>query len=296
MIINKANLSALFTGYKANFQDAFAQAQPEWSQFATQVPSSTSSNLYPFLGEFPQLREWIGDRQVKNLAAHDYTITNKTYEGTVDVSRESIEDDEYNVYGPAFQGMGYAAATHPDEVLYTLLAAGASELCYDGQFFFDTDHPTPGMSSSTTANYDSTGGGNLWMLLDTRRPLKPMIYQQRREYAFKYFTSPNDESVFTTNKFKFGVDGRMNGGFGLWQLAYGSLNTINSTNFETYVTAMMGLKSDEGRPLSVRPNILLCGPSNWSAARDLFETQFLASGATNPNYQAVKVMVTPYLT
>jgi len=59
---------------------------------------------------------------------------------------------------------------------------------------------------------------------------------------------------------------------------------------------MMSLKSDEGRPLGIRPNLLLCGPSNRAAARSLIDTEKLASGADNPNFKEVEVLVTPYLT
>lgn len=293
MIINTQNLSALFTSYRAAFQDGFNRATPEWDQIATLVPSSTTSNLYAFLGQFPKMREWVGDRIIKNLAAHDYTVTNKEFESTIGVPKPQIEDDTFGVFTPLFAEMGYAAATHPDEVVYDLLKLGASELAYDGQFYFDTDHPENG---GTVSNYDATGGGNLWMLLDTRRPLKPMIFQKRQEYNFQSFRSMSDEHVFRFNEYMYGVDARVNAGFGLWQLAYGSLNTLDATNFDAYVQAMMERKSDEGRPLGVRPNLLVCGPSRRAAARSLIETQFLSDGSSNPNFKAVEVLVTPYLT
>jgi phage major head subunit gpT-like protein len=170
-------------------------------------------------------------------------------------------------------------------------------LCYDGQFFFDTDHPVIADGVATTKdNYDATGAGNLWVLMDTRRPLKPLIFQKRKDYNFQSFNKPTDEHVFMKNEYLYGVDARANAGFGLWQLAYGSLNTLNSTNFDAYVTKMMQLRSDEDKPLGIRPNLLVCGPSNRAAARALIETQFLAGGANNPNFQEVEVLVTPFLT
>ena len=296
MIINKANLVTLFRSYSALFQSAFAGADSSWAQVATLVPSSTEANLYAFLGQFPRLREWIGDRVIKNMATHDYTVTNKPFEATVSVGRDALDDDTYGVYGPLMEEMGFAAKTHPDELVYTLLASGASELCYDGQYFFDTDHPViENGVAATKDNYDSAGGGDLWILMDTKRPIKPMLYQKRRDYAFKAFSNPNDEHVFMKNEYIFGTDGRGSAGFGLWQLAYGSLNTLNSTNFDAYVTKMMQLKSDEDNPLGIRPNLLVVGASNRAAARSLIETERLASGATNPNYKEVEILVVPWL-
>ncbi len=292
MIINTQNLSLLTTGYRASFNTGFRSQAPVYTQLATVIPSTTKTEKYAWLGQFPKLREWIGDRQFKHLAAHNYTIENKTFESSVEVPREDIEDDQYGVYNPLMQEMGYSAATHPDELLFAMLAAATTTTCFDGQYYFDTDHP---VGSSTASNYGG-GGGNLWMLLDTRRPLKPFIFQKRREYHFEAKVSASDESVFKRNKFEFGVDARANCGFGFWQQGYGSKDTLNATNFDAAVAAMMAFRSDEGRPLGINPNLLVCGPSNRAAAKALLEAQVLASGASNTNYKAVDVLVTPHLT
>jgi len=296
MIINTANIAALFLSYKSLFQDAFKDAESSWEKIATLVPSSTESNLYAFLGQFPRLRKWLGARIIKDMAVHNYTVVNEPFESTVGVPKPKIEDDTFGVFSPLMSEMGYAAKTHPDEIVFELLKLGASELCYDGQFFFDTDHPVLTLGvASTVANYDATGAGDLWIAMDTKRPLKPMIFQKRQEYNFVRFNSTNDEHVFMQNEYLFGVDTRVNAGFGLWQLAYGSLNTLDATNWDAIVTAMMQLKSDEDRPLSIRPNLIVVGPGNRAAARALFETSTLANGAANPNFKEVEVLVTPYL-
>lgn len=299
MIINKANLASLFLSYSAAFKDGFNRAPALYQGVATDIPSSSSSNLYAFLGQFPKLREWLGDRQIKNLAAHRYSLVNKPFESTVAVPKPDIEDDQYGVFTPLMAEMGYAAKMHADELIFALLAAGASNLCYDGQNFFDTDHPVivAGVAS-TAVNYDSVAGSNsnLWALLDTRRPLKPMLFQKRQDYNFQQFVSPNDEHVFMKNEYLYGVDNRCNVGFGLWQLAYGSLGDLNATNVQAYVAAMMALKSDEDKPLGIVPNLCVVGPSRWAEARALFEVPTLSGGAANPNFGLCKVLVTPHLT
>ncbi len=296
MILNTANLSTLFQTYNAIFQKAFAGAESSWMKIATEITSTTESQLYAFLGQFPQMREWLGDRLLKNLAAFNYTLTNKDYESTVVVPRNKILDDVFGVFGPMFEEMGRTAKVHPDELLFALLAAGASTLCYDGQFFFDTDHnvTTNGVATSV-ANYDATGAGDLWVVADTSRAIKPLIFQRRAPYTFQSFNKPTDVNVFMRKEFIFGVETRVVPGFGLWQMAYGSLNTLNATNFDAIVTAMMALKSDEDKPLGIRPTILVVGPGNRAAARTLIDTQKLASGADNPNFKEVEVLVTPYL-
>ena len=297
MIIKTANLASLFTSYNAAFQGAFANAETDWEKCASLVPSSSEMNMYAFLGQFPKLRHWVGDRVIKNMAAHDYSVTNLSFESTVGVLRTKMEDDVQGVFTPLFAEMGYAAKLHPDELVFAALAAGATNLCYDGQAFFDASHPTVvDGAASTSSNYTAAGGGNLWALMDTRHPIKPLIWQKRKEYNFQQFNKPTDEHVFKTNEFLYGVDGRGAAAYGLWQMAYGSHGTVNSTNFEAHVTAMMQYKSDEDKPLGIKPNLLVCGPSNWAAARNLIKTPILASGATNPNFDMVDILVSPHLT
>ena len=298
MILNTAGLAALFTAYKANFQGQFDSVVPEWPKIATEIPSGTESNLYAFLGQFPRLREWLGDRIVKNVTAHNYTIANKNFESTVGVPVPKIEDDTYGVFAPLFQDMGYAAKLHPDEILFALAALGHTELCYDGQGFVDDDHPIilPTGLASTYDNYDGAGATALWYLLDVKRPLKPFIYQTRKPYTFQALNQPRDEHVFKRNEYLYGVDARCAVGFGLYQLAFGSLNTLTSTHVDSYVTTMMGQMTDEGKPLGVKPNLILCGPSHRVEARDLVLKEFLAGGENNPNFKEFDLLVTPYLT
>ncbi len=74
MIINQQNLAALFTGYKAAFNTGFRTSEIYWPKLATLVPSSTSVELYAWLGQFPRLREWVGDRVIKSMEAHKYSF------------------------------------------------------------------------------------------------------------------------------------------------------------------------------------------------------------------------------
>ncbi|WP_027364017.1 Mu-like prophage major head subunit gpT family protein [Desulfotruncus alcoholivorax] len=61
-----------------------------------------------------------------------------------------------------------------------------------------------------------------WFLMDTSKPVKPLIFQRRKNPEFTSMDKPNDENVFMRKEFLYGVDSRDNAGYGLWQLAYGS--------------------------------------------------------------------------
>ena len=61
-----------------------------------------------------------------------------------------------------------------------------------------------------------------WFLLCTKRPIKPLIYQQRQKAKFVSKTAETDDNVFMSKQFLYGVDSRGNAGFGFWQMAVGS--------------------------------------------------------------------------
>jgi phage major head subunit gpT-like protein len=236
------------------------------------------------------------------MAAQAYQVQNKLYESTVGVKRTDIEDDNVGIYTPLFSEMGRAAMSHADELVFALLKAGASTLCYDGQNYFDTDHPV-------YANVDGTGDvetvsnmdvpevdpGEPWYLLDTGRALKPLIFQERTKPELDSMTATNDEGVFVRDEYRYGIRYRCNAGFGFWQMAYMSRQTLDAANFGSAMTAMMSTKADGGRPLGIKPSVLVVPPSLRAAAIEIVKNERLANGASNPNFGVVDMVVSPWV-
>ncbi|TRD18388.1 Mu-like prophage major head subunit gpT family protein [Palleronia caenipelagi] len=304
-ILTPGLITNLNTVYRRDFQTAYNAAREAsfFNRVATLVPSGSTSNTYGWLGDAPQLREWIGSRVVKDMKASGYQITNKLYEATVGVPRTAIEDDSLGVYSPLMASMGQSAADHPDRMIAEIIMTGATTLCYDGQNFFDTDHPVAANHDGTGAvtavsNYDNDAGSGdpLWVLLDTTKPLRPFIFQERTrpEFVQKTNAATSDE-VFKTDNFEWGTRYRCNGGYGFWQMAYGSRADLTAASFEAARTKMRKFTADGGRPLGIRPNICLVSPDNESAANRLFKTMVDANGASNPHYNACEVIVTSWL-
>ncbi|WP_434777687.1 Mu-like prophage major head subunit gpT family protein [Neisseria sp. Ec49-e6-T10] len=298
MIITPSVLLALMTGFKTSFQNGLGMANSRYADIATVITSSTKSNTYGWLGQWPAFREWIGDRVFKDMQAHGYTIENKHFESSVAVNRNDIEDDNLGIYKSLFEEMGRASAAFPDEQVFALLAKGISELCYDGQNFFDTDHPVfPNVDGtgtvSTVSNY-YTGTETPWYLLDTSRSLKPLIYQQRKPMTFTAMTDTKDEGVFMRNEYRYGVDGRNNVGFGFWQMAACSKEALTAANFEKVYTTMRSLKADGGRPLGIRPTLLVVPPNLLGAAEDIIKVATI-NGTTNKNFNRVEILETEWL-
>ena len=297
MIITQGTLHTLFLAFNAAFREGFGQAPTDHQRITMMVSSMTATEEYAWLGQWPGLKEWVGERIVRSLIQHEYSIKNKTYESTIGVPRDRIRDDQYGVYTPMFSEMGRATAAHPAELVYQALMDGFDTKCYDGQYFFDTDHPVDQLGDAgTQANRPSTlGSGKPWFLIDTSRAIKPIIHQTREAYDLTRMDDPTDENVFMRREFLYGVDGRCNVGYGLWQLAYGSKQALTAANYAAARVAMHGFQADSGRPLGIMPNLLVVGPSQEQAARELISAERLANGATNVWQGSAEVLMSPWL-
>jgi phage major head subunit gpT-like protein len=298
VLINASSIALLFQGFKGNFNKGLQGAKTHFRDIAMVVPSSTREEKYGWLGQFPKLREWIGDRQVTGLVMHDYAIANKKFELTIAVQRDDIEDDQYNVYAPLMEEMGKSVAEHPDEIIFALLAQGFTTLCYDGQPFFDDEHPIKDHETGNitlVSNFGGDGAQPAWFLLDTTRAIKPMVWQERVPFTFQSLVSDNDEHVFKHDEHLYGIRGRANAGFALWQLAYGSKQALDSSSYAAARLAMRSLRGDEGRPLGIMPNLLVVSPANEAAAREILVAERDSMGATNVWQGSAGLVVSSWL-
>ena len=297
MLINKASLGEIFKNLKTTFNKAFEQTETTWSKIAMLVPSGSSQNDYKWLSNFPRMRKWIGDKNVKALEGHGYTIVNDDWEATIEVDRNDIDDDNLGIYAPQAQTAGWSAKQLPDEIVSDLVNGAFVNKCYDGQYFCDTDHPvgegvtsnkvTAVLSHATLAAAQASFGAartamrkfkdddgrplnimpnvllvppaledtanvlmnndrleygkqnpykgtaevvvdarltsdTAWFLLDTTKPVKPFVYQQRKAPKFVEQTDMSSDNVFMRKKFRYGAEARAAGGYAFWQLCYGS--------------------------------------------------------------------------
>jgi phage major head subunit gpT-like protein len=154
-------LNFLFTEFKGDYDLGFAARKVLWPEVAERIPSKTESNTYGWMAEIPGFREWIGPRVFHNIAARSYQIINKDWENSFEISRNKIEDDQYGIYSKSSRLLGDAAARLWDDLVFEALQKGHLNTCYDGQFFFDTDHPI---------DLDNDAGGTYSNLI-TNKPI-----------------------------------------------------------------------------------------------------------------------------
>ncbi len=88
-----------------------------------------------------------------------------------------LEGDKIGLFKPVFAELDGNAKRHPEELIFGLLKSGFATTTFDGQFFFDTDHPVTAADGSTSIVANTDGGaGALWFLLDTSRAMRPLIW------------------------------------------------------------------------------------------------------------------------
>ncbi|MDL2401257.1 Mu-like prophage major head subunit gpT family protein [Rhizobium mayense] len=296
MDINSSTLRSLFTGLSLAFNARLGSVQTFWNTVAMPVPSSTAMNEYPRLDDLPGIREWIGDRRVHDLSVQTYVIRNRSFENTIGVLRENIEDDQLGVYSNIAAQMGQDAGQFPDLQIFPLLKKGNVTKCYDGQYFFDTDHPGYDENGgATTVSNFTDGAGPAWYLVDDTQVIKPMVWQTRKPFNLVPLQNANDPNVFFNRKFIFGVDGRCNAGFGLWQLAYMSKAALTADNYAAARAAMMSIRKRSGEILNIRPTKLLVPASLEGTARTIVEAALINGGETNVWAKTAEVVVIPYL-
>ena len=156
------------------------------------------------------------------------------------------------------------------------------------------------MGAGTVSNFGG-GAGTAWYLLDTSRAVKAFIFQLRRDVQLVRMDRQEDEHAFMRKKYRYGVDYRGAAAYGLWQLAYSSKETLNPTNYAVARTAMMSLSNSEGRPLGIKPSMLLVPPSLEALAREILQAQFIigdpaAGGAKSNIWQGTAdLLVVPEL-
>lgn len=152
MVISQQSFNALYMGYSAAFNKGFHDTEVNYTKIAMTVPSVARETTYAWMGQIPNMREWIGEREIQSLSAHDYTIKNRNFELTTRIPVNDIADDQYGVYTPLMSEMGLSAKKHPDFLTFELLGKGFSEKCYDGATFFSDKHSMDKDSKTMQSN------------------------------------------------------------------------------------------------------------------------------------------------
>ncbi|MEM8593063.1 MAG: Mu-like prophage major head subunit gpT family protein [Pseudomonadota bacterium] len=179
-----------------------------------------------------------------------------------------------------------------------LFAAGRgfTETCFDGQPFFDEAHPLTDRDGKDVAVSNmQDGAGEPSYLLETSRAVRPIVWRESEAYTFTQKTAETDDNVFKNSEYLFGLRARVNAGFGLWQLGFGSHETLNAANYFVACSVIMEFFRDHGRILGIKATTLVVPPSLEDAAIHLLNTETVEGGGSNPWKATADLIVTPFV-
>lgn len=301
LIINQELLDSYKVTLSRKFDGAFAAAPAaEWQKIATQIESGSSRNDYSWLGELSSMKRWLGKRILEALRTFKYSIENEEWELTMAVKRTEIEDDQgglFPVLGSRAEILARAAARQPDELIWQQTLAKGEELaCYDGQSLFDVSHGVgqPG-TQHDVSNLLGTGANPAWYIFDTSRPIKPLIFQNRKTPEFVGLFDLTNPNVFYNREFVYGVDSRNAAGFGLWQTSIKSTEPLNEENFTKARRLMASYTNDEGVKLGLRADLLVVPQELEDVARKMLTVELLPNLGSNYLRGATELHVSKYL-
>jgi phage major head subunit gpT-like protein len=279
-VITQALLDALRTTFSDAFKRGRTSAPIVGAMLSTPVPSSTAVNTYGFLGDLPIFRKWVGEKRIKEVLEKSYQLINDPYEATLGIHKHQVSDDMLGLYPSIFEGWGQEAGAWMDRLRFEALANGHLRECFDGQNFFDDEHPQFDEDESTWSNIDASGEGEPWYLVDLSKPIKPLIAQEREAPHFWWVNQLTDSEVARTGVMTAYGEARGAVGYTLPFLAYRSTATLDADGYIAARDAMKAFKDDNGEPRGIRPTHVIAGISNQQKAKDTFKPN-LTNGESN---------------
>ena len=168
MIVKSDTPQLLLSGLQPIFQKAYDAGEIIHDRIATTVNSKKDTESYAWLGAVTGMKEWTDERQDSDVKEHDFSIKNRSWEGSIAVDRDAVEDDQYGQINVRVKDLGTRAKQFPDELLFELLSqgnlttgtstnfVGKNIACYDALSFFSASHP---VGSTTQSNVGSTALG-----------------------------------------------------------------------------------------------------------------------------------------
>src|SRR5690606_34190214 len=202
--------------------------------------------------------------------------------------------------------MGEFAKQHMDLLVFTLINEGDSATYtddetgevydirgYDGQPMFSASHPGP---DGVQSNMSPSGSSTPWYLASiTSRVFRPVFVSAREAGKFVSKQSLTDDEVFHRKRFLFGWDARYNAKFGAWQQMYRSTEELDAEHLEEAITAMRGIRNENGTPSNWKATHIIVPPSMEFTAERLFSQAVLTGGESNIHVGRLKVIVSPWL-
>lgn len=303
-LVKPERIKELETDMKINFQQGVEHKKVDESHlaFSMVVPSNSASNTYEWMGEMVDVTEWVGPRKLGDVQMLVYEIHNKSWENSIKVTEMDLINNNLAGRYINAQALGVKIKSHPAKLNFEMLGKGHLNPCFDGQNFFDHEHPVYEKNDGTGAvtfasNMDDSGeeGALAWYLMDTTGLALPMVTQPRTQIRFMTNgRSDESEAFFMEKEIKFGADYYGNVGYGFWYKAYRSTAPLTPENLKKAYLAMSAFTANGGDSLGVSPNLLVIPKLMKFEAADVLKRTII-DGSTNSMYDLLEVLESHHL-
>jgi phage major head subunit gpT-like protein len=163
-LLDYANISDTREGFRTLFQQVLGRAPRIYDQVASVTTSSNTQEVYKWLRGNPAMKAWLGDREHNKFSPETYSLKNNDYANGLEVDINDLKDDTLGLVSLALADVFAQAANHYDELVFGALSGGFSDSvvgkCYDGQYFYDSDHSegeSGTQDNAVTTVFDSNG-------------------------------------------------------------------------------------------------------------------------------------------
>lgn len=185
--------------------------------FTTVMPSTTKVETHTFMSALPRLEEFRGYTPFSKLVSKEYTVANKEYRTGISVKKTDIDDDQIGGYMLQANGLPNRAKKDVGHITLAHMAAGTTNLCFDGTAFFADSHTIGTGDNLDTFNCDASDGAThkiIAMVVDNPA-IRPVIFQDREPLS-SLQTDADTPQAALQKEYQYWVDGRFGLGYGYW--------------------------------------------------------------------------------
>lgn len=142
----------LIQGARAGFLQALKDTPQQWQRIANAFPMSAKTIDLVDLGAAPMPKNSASGTTFQDFIEKTLQVTPLDWDITVHITHNAMMDDQTASLANRVRGAGANFNKHMDKLVFQALDAGDGStygLCYDGQYFFDSDHVDKGGNYQT---------------------------------------------------------------------------------------------------------------------------------------------------
>lgn len=236
--------------YSAAFQEGvdslLSGVDITWDTKAQKIPTpGTEVSVFGFLSELPEFTKFTGETTYTRPSVGSYSIKVADYRWATSIGFNDIKFDRFGLFTGKFRSGGAASKRFYERNINDLQKHGKDAtygLAFDGQYFYDVDHP-PGFDGSGTVF------SNLW----TSMAFTSANIQTRYAYMCALADAKGNNLGIRPNIIEYGP-GHVIDGPSILNMEIVALAAASSTSNAGISNVMLWLKSMGLTPM-MNPNL-----------------------------------------